>query len=273
MSSGGQKQRRLYRDFDREKKSVLEVMSWFLDFQNSWPAIQRCKQSMLENLRPTNGQTALDAGCGLGDDTRFLAARVAPDGYAIGVDASEAMITAAHGRTSEAEPQPDFRVADVNALPFSNDTFDVVRCERTFQWLDTPDQAFAELVRVTKPGGRVAVMDGDWTSAIWDWGDTELSTRLLDAHRSNLPNPEAGRRLPALFRHAGLADIQTDVHLALLDSPMIDAMQRNDIDLLFQPILNDDEWVRFVDARDAAIRTGTAYSTIILFMVAGSKPI
>ena len=58
--------------------------------------------------------------------------------------------------------------ANATELPFPDASFDASRSERMFQHLKDPDAVFGEMVRVTKPGGRIVVLDPDWGTASID---------------------------------------------------------------------------------------------------------
>jgi hypothetical protein len=64
------------------------------------------------------------------------------------------------------------------------------------------------MVRVTKPGGRLVVLDGDWETLIFAATNRLTTAHLVDAIRNCYENPCIGRELSGLFRQAGLADIQ-----------------------------------------------------------------
>ena len=97
------------------------------------------------------GTRYLDAGCGAG-----MAAQLASDRGAdvSGIDAAEALLEVARSRV----PNADFRVADLEQLPFADATFDVVTGFNAFQYAGNPIVALAEARRVVKPGGTVAIM-------------------------------------------------------------------------------------------------------------------
>jgi SAM-dependent methyltransferase len=97
------------------------------------------------------GTRYLDVGCGAG-----MAAKRAADNGAVvsGIDASEALLEIARQRL----PQGDFRVADLEQLPFDDAQFDVVTGFNAFQYAGNPIVALAEARRVTRPRGTVAVM-------------------------------------------------------------------------------------------------------------------
>ena len=91
------------------------------------------------------------------------------------------------------------------ALAEADNSFDVVRSERTLQWLPDPKVAVAEMVRVLRPGGHLALIDTDWSTFDVDVGDDELRRRVRDAVHTERRRPSnIGRRLTDLVRDVGL---------------------------------------------------------------------
>ena len=126
------------------------------------PAMQRGRKLLADLMRLTPGDRVLDAGCGIGIDTRDLAHRIGKTGEVIGIDASEFMLEVARERSANDPVQAEYRVGDVEALAFDDDNFDAVCCNHTLEWVQHPDQTLAELIRVAKPGGRIVCKSLDW---------------------------------------------------------------------------------------------------------------
>jgi arsenite methyltransferase len=99
---------------------------------------------------------ALDVGCGPGSITAKLAHAVGPGGLALGVDLSRPMLDRAV--QSAAGPNTGFLLADAQKLPFRDHTFDAAVSLAVLQLIPDPKAALAEISRVLKPGGRLAVM-------------------------------------------------------------------------------------------------------------------
>ena len=158
-------------------------------------------------LRPDPGQRLLDIGCGLGGATRALARLVGPGGRAVGVDNSATMIAAARRRSTGMHLPVAYGVADAHRLPFADAAFDGGCSLGTFEVLGDPRRALAELVRVTRPGGRVAVSGPDLGSVVIDASDRALTRRLLRFICDRETNGWIGRQLPGLCREVGLAEI------------------------------------------------------------------
>jgi ubiquinone/menaquinone biosynthesis C-methylase UbiE len=133
----------------------------FLDEANKLPDVIAFKPIILSGLKLTGGERVVDLGCGLGDDTFEIARLVGTQGRAVGVDVSENMILEARRRASERGSAAVFEVGDAQALRFGDATFDACRTERMLMHVPEAERAFAEMVRVIRPGGRLSVFDFD----------------------------------------------------------------------------------------------------------------
>ncbi|WP_093798174.1 class I SAM-dependent methyltransferase [Streptomyces sp. Wb2n-11] len=164
---------------------------------------------LLDELRP--GLDVLDVGCGPGTITADLAALVAP-GRVTAVDAAGDVL----GRAREVAAERglttvEFAVADVHALDFPDDSFDIVHAHQVLQHVGDPVRALREMRRVCRPGGVVAARDSDYAAMTWfpqvplmdEW--QQLYGRVA---RANGGEPDAGRRLLSWARRAGFTDVR-----------------------------------------------------------------
>ena len=177
--------------------------------------VKRLKQRTYELMQIEPGQRLLDVGCGPASDTVELAKLVGTGGEVVGVDHDPAMLREADERARQAGVSAWVRHqrASSSALPFPSNTFDACRSERLFQHLADPSRTLAEMVRVTKPGGRIVVLDTDWGSASVDALDVDIERRLARAQADNLVvNGYAGRQLYRLFKLQRIANIHVEVH-------------------------------------------------------------
>jgi SAM-dependent methyltransferase len=106
------------------------------------------------NIPP--GGTVLDVGCGPGPLTASLAEAVGSDGLVLGVDVSEPMLRRAV--RTEAGPQAGFLRADAQNLPLRDETVDAVISIAVLQLIPDPAAALAQMHRVLRPGGRLALL-------------------------------------------------------------------------------------------------------------------
>src|SRR6185369_11084461 len=96
---------------------------------------------------------------------------------------------------------------DAHALPFGDAAFDAARADRVLMFLRDPRQALAELVRVTRPGGRICVTEGDIGTHSIDADDVATTRTMLAALSDRAQHGWVGRRLRTMCLDAGLIDV------------------------------------------------------------------
>ena len=157
------------------------------------------------------GMDLLDVGCGPASITADLAEHVAP-GRVVALDAAAGALEAARATLSERglSEQVELARGDVMALPFEDGSFDIVHAHQVLQHLTDPVSALAEMRRLTRPGGIVAVRDAVYSAMTWfpepagleQWRSVYMATA-----RANGGEPDAGSRLLSWARAAGFTDV------------------------------------------------------------------
>lgn len=112
----------------------------------------------LGQLEP--GERILDVGSGAGTDSLVAVQMVGAVGSVTGIDMTEEML--AKARASGAlmgVPNVEFLEAEAEALPFSDESFDVVISNGVIDLIPDKDAVFSEIWRVLAPGGRIQVAD------------------------------------------------------------------------------------------------------------------
>jgi ubiquinone/menaquinone biosynthesis C-methylase UbiE len=171
-----------------------------------WRTVENSAAHVAPYLVP--GASVLDVGCGPATITVDIAGRVAP-GRVVGIDAAVDVIALAQSDAASVE-NLEITTGDVYALTFPDDTFDVVHAHQVLQHLANPVAALREMRRVTKPGGVVAVRDGDYGSFAWypelpaldAWRDLYFAISI-----ANSGEPNAGRHLLEWAHAAGFTDV------------------------------------------------------------------
>jgi len=142
--------RRLFATIANRYDLITVVLSYGLD--------RRWKRRLVEMAGAGDGARVLDLACGTGDLALALAARGA---RATGLDVTPRMIELARGKRGRrpAGPAPAWLVGDMMALPFADESFDVVTTGYGIRNVPVIEPALAEIRRVLRPGGRLLSLD------------------------------------------------------------------------------------------------------------------
>jgi ubiquinone/menaquinone biosynthesis C-methylase UbiE len=161
------------------------------------------KQGLLGALQLAGGHVVLDVGCGPGTDLPALAGAVGRTGTVIGLDQDRGMLCAARQRT-EAHPQVEIWAGDAHALPLRDASVDRARADRVLQHVVDPAKAVAELRRVLRPDGLVALAEPDWDTLAIGGADTTTSRAYTHYVATRVVrNATIGRHLGRLLHNAG----------------------------------------------------------------------
>lgn len=163
-----------FTDIDAQPDPVAWVE--VLDRVGQEPLYAAYKRRTVELLDPQPGDRYLEVGMGTGTDALACAERFGVD--VVGTDSSSVMVEEATRRGLR-----EAVVADAHALPFESDSFHGAWADRAFQHLADPVAALGEMVRVTKPGGRIVVVDPDTERRPW----TFLTRSLRSACSASAP--------------------------------------------------------------------------------------
>ena len=161
-----------------------------------------------------DGASVLEAGCGPGFVTRLLLDSF--EGTTVtGLDLDHVMLAHARDHVDERARFVQASAAETGLL---DGAFDVVLARFLLQHVPDSAQVLAELRRVLRPGGRLIVVDADFTFSTLFEPEPVFTRELMDAviRGQQLPggDPHIGRKLPRLLREAGFSDLAVDVIVA-----------------------------------------------------------
>jgi SAM-dependent methyltransferase len=161
---------------------------------------------MLDAAAVGPGTHLLDAGCGAGGASVLAASRGA---QVNGLDAAEALLAIARARV----PDGDFRLGDLEALPYGDATFDAIIAADVLAYVADPLTTLRELRRVCRRQGRVAL-------AIWGVPEMCEQAAIVSAVRALLPRPLDADPF-ALSAHGILDALVGQADLTLLSSGVV----------------------------------------------------
>jgi SAM-dependent methyltransferase len=191
-----------------------------------WAKLQEPKhkpvwEAMLNAAKVSQGTRFFDAGCGGGGTSALAAQRGA---HISGLDASEALIAIAR----EHVPQGDFRVGDLETLPYGEKVFDAVIASLSVQYAADPIAALQELKRVCAPEGYFIIST---------WGLPEQCEQrvVLKAVQDTLPSPPSGGGPFALSAAGALESLVEQAGWKVIGSSEVDCpFEYQDLDTHWQ---------------------------------------
>ncbi len=150
------------------------------DFGQIARTIETTAEEFMARLLLKPGAQVLDVACGTGNLAVIAARR---GGVVSGLDLADNLIEQARIRAVRADLPIDFRQGDAEALPYAEAQFDLVVSMFGVMFAPRPHLATAELQRVTKPGGQIALAN---------WTPEGFLGKMFAVFKAHLPPPPAG---------------------------------------------------------------------------------
>lgn len=153
-------------------------------------------ERIVERAGVAPGLAVLDIACGTGVVSRAAARRAGPAGSVSGVDLGEPTLAVARSQPIDEGVAPiEYRQSDATELPFEDEGFDIVLCQQGLQFFPDRSLALAEMHRVSKATGRLAI-------ATWKNIESSPYIAIADALESHI-SPEAASMARSPF---GMSD-------------------------------------------------------------------
>lgn len=253
-----------------------EYLVQCLDDQRAARFNQMYKQHTFTLLDIQPGHSVLDAGCGTGQDALEMAWLVGATGHVVGIDFSQTMIDEANKRSQGMSLPASFRQGDVHRLESKDNTFDRCRADKTFQHLPEPRQALAELIRVTKPNGKLLIVEPDHETVVIDTPYKDVTRRFLSFRSDSLQQGGISHQLYGLFKEYGLKDVAVEPLCNVsLDYETINRVMHFDGGIRIAAeygAVTPEEADRWIASVEEAARSGRFFHAITYFITTGYKP-
>ena len=260
-----------FTDIDHSAESTYVAA---LEAFDRLPLLQELKALAIERTAIGPGRRVLDVGCGFGLETLRLAALVHPGGAVSGIDLSADFIAEAVRRAEAQGLHVDLATGDAQHLPFPDNAFDVTRIERVLIYLDEPDRALAEMVRVTRPGGRIAIIAPDFDTNTVNVPDAALVRAVL-AHEADtsVVNPRLVRDLRGKLEDLGLEDVELTSRMVVF-SPDLGAQYFGGLGSAAARagVIDADAGQRWTSTVAELHRTGRLFGAIGYYLLTASLP-
>jgi ubiquinone/menaquinone biosynthesis C-methylase UbiE len=157
------------------------------------------------------GERMLDLACGTGVVTRLTAAKVGITGHVTGLDLNAGMLAVARSLPHPPGAAIQWVQGSAVAMEFADASFDVVVCQRRFQFFPDQPAALREMRRVLAPGGRVCISvwksAGPYNIAVGDALQKHVDAAAADRYRTSRAVPRADT-LRKLLEEAGFREVQ-----------------------------------------------------------------
>ena len=186
-----------------------------LDLAYQGADVTRRRRASFDAIQPQEGETIVDIGCGNGLLTAELARGVGPSGRVIGIDPSTDMLAAARARCAEFD-WVELTEGVVTPMPLPEASVDKAVSLQVFEYLDDLPAACAEVARVLRPGGRIAIGDWHWDTWAWHTDNPARMARMIASWDQHLTERCIPAILPPLLRDAGLI-VEDVVHVPFTD--------------------------------------------------------
>ncbi len=201
----------LYAEITKVDPEVLQILINALEMRAADPQQKAMREKYLSWVNFPEAARVLDAGCGTGAISRDLA-RWANVDEVVGIDPSPVFLEKARELAADI-PNLRFEEGDARSLPYEDAAFDAVIFHTCLCHVPGPEKAVEEAFRVLRPGGHVAIFDGDYATTTFAIGDHDPLEDCANAAIAALVHDRwLVRRLPALARSTGFQVDRFDSH-------------------------------------------------------------
>jgi ubiquinone/menaquinone biosynthesis C-methylase UbiE len=212
----------VYAHITEVDETTIDQVATAMELRATDPRQQEILSTYLARIDWPRRARVVEIGCGTGAITRALAAR--PEvAEVVGVEPAPGLVKRAQDLAGGLETV-SFLEADGRAVPLPDSCFDVAVVHTVLSHVPEPERVVAEAHRLLRPGGWVALFDGDYATMTFARATDDPLQACADAFGEHYVNdPWVMRRVPRLAARLGFIDVVVDSHgyLKVTDTPYL----------------------------------------------------
>ncbi len=258
----------------QKAKNIVE----FLEERAKYPDQVQVNYTLRDVLNPRNNEHILEVGSGSGVLCRLMAQSMSPQGHVTGVEISPEMVKLSKDYAEKVglDKSLSFEIGDASKLPYPDGLFDGSFAARLLLYINKPSQIITELIRVTKTGGRIVLMDWDFETLVVDHSNRELTRRIFHWRTDHKDgNNWSGRQLYRLLRSRGLDRVSIFPIISITtdeNSSITQTLWHAAVSALEQKIITKQEYESWVAEIKSNIKNNRYFASIVYFIVRGELP-
>ena len=149
-----------YKVFWHKGTNAIHYGFWDADTKTHTEALVNTNSTLAELVNPTHSSNVLDAGCGIGGSSIWLAKKFGAHVTGITLSSKQRGKAEKHARESNVDDLTTFYVRDYLQTGFPDNSYDIVWGVESICYAENKDEFIREAYRVLKPGGKIVVADG-----------------------------------------------------------------------------------------------------------------
>ena len=201
----------VYAEIINVDQPMLETIAEALEQRSADPQQVEMQKRYFAWLDLPPGANVLEGGCGTGAVARHLAS-FTKSSKVFGLDPSPYFIEKAK-ELGKNYPSLEFQVGDARAMPYEDASFDAVIFHTCLCHVPDAEEAVAEAYRILRPGGKLAVFDGDYATTSFSLGEHDPLQQCSDAMMEAFVHDIwLTRKIPGILRDKGFAIDRMDAH-------------------------------------------------------------